>query len=171
MPSQNLDDESTKGKKNKAKEKSPLTKIIIAIVAINAAIGGYLYINKNKEKANTDIVLEKKLEEFKPYYFKFNPVIIVNIPSKMGSKFLQIEVQVMSRKKVAIESVEAYAPSIRNDLIKLFSAKSYDEISTTEGKDNLRKEALLVIQKVIAQHTSDNDIGIEEVLFTSFITQ
>jgi len=156
---------SKKGKTAKEK-KSPLAMIIIALLVINTGVVSYLFLNQSSKKTESAEASEE--ESAKPLYYKFNPAFIINIPSRNGMKFLQVEVQVMARKQSAINAVEEYAPVIKNDLIVLFSSQDYDELMTPAGKENLRKATLNVIQKAIG-HSSN--AGVEEVLFTNFITQ
>ncbi|MBI2791104.1 MAG: flagellar basal body-associated FliL family protein [Gammaproteobacteria bacterium] len=105
----------------------------------------------------------------KPQYYKLKPSIVVNIPGVDKSRFLQVDVELMTRNSAGIENVEAYAPLIRNDLITLFSTQKYDDLVTVEGKEELRKKALEIVQKVMKQNTGEPVI--EQVLFTNFVSQ
>ena len=58
---------------------------------------------------------------------------------------------------------------IRNKLVLLFSAKTSQELSTSEGKDTLRKDAKKAIQKVLKSETGKG--GVEAIFFTSFVMQ
>ena len=60
-------------------------------------------------------------------------------------------------------------PAIRNNLVLLFSSQSYERVSTLEGKEALREEALGVVQEVLEQETGDP--GVEAVYFTSLVMQ
>lgn len=104
-----------------------------------------------------------------PQFFPIRPAIVVNIPSKGRIRFLQIQVDIMSRDDDVIEDLEAYAPLIKNELISLFSSQNYAEMVTVEGKETLRKEALKRVQKVMSEQAGVE--GIEQILFTSFVTQ
>jgi len=75
----------------------------------------------------------------------------------------------MSRHKEVEEQVKNHMPVIRNNLVLLFSSQTYDSVSTLEGKEALREEALTVIQKILEEETGDP--GIEAVYFTSFVMQ
>ena len=62
-------------------------------------------------------------------------------------RFLQVTVEVMTRDPATAELIKKNDPMIRNDLLMLFGNQTYETISTREGKEQLRAEAL----KVVAQ--------------------
>lgn len=104
-----------------------------------------------------------------PKFYPIRPAFVVNIPSKGRIRFLQIQVDVMSRDDDVIDDVETYEPLIKNELVSLFSTQTYEGVITPEGKERLRKEALARVQKVMRDQAGVE--GIEQILFTSFVTQ
>ncbi|MBN4079189.1 flagellar basal body-associated FliL family protein, partial [Beggiatoa alba] len=89
--------------------------------------------------------------------------------SQGKARFLQITVEVMTRDVTVPDKVKLHMPVIRNNLMLLFSDQSYDSVSTLEGKESLREEALEVVQQILEEETGDP--GIEAVYFTSFVMQ
>ncbi|HVF15450.1 MAG TPA: flagellar basal body-associated FliL family protein, partial [Steroidobacteraceae bacterium] len=61
-------------------------------------------------------------------------------------------------------------PMIRNDLIMLFGSQQYESISTREGKDKLRAEALATVAKIIDGEGGEGK-KVEQLFFTSFVMQ
>jgi flagellar protein FliL len=104
-----------------------------------------------------------------PQFFPIRPAFVVNIPSKGRIRFLQIQVDIMSRDDDVIDDIETYAPLIKNELVSLFSNQTYEGVVSPEGKERLRKEALKRVQKVMSEQAGVD--GIEQILFTSFVTQ
>ncbi len=104
-----------------------------------------------------------------PQFFPIRPAIVVNIPSKSRIRFLQIQVDIMSRDSGVIDDLENYVPLIKNELVSLFSSQTYEDVISQTGRDNLRKEALLRVQKIMSEQAGV--VGIEQILFTSFVTQ
>ena len=102
-------------------------------------------------------------------YVALDPAFVVNFADGGKARFLQVTVEVMTRHKEVEEQVKNHMPVIRNNLVLLFSSQSYDTVSTLEGKEALREEALGVIQKIMEEETGDP--GIEAVYFTSFVMQ
>lgn len=105
----------------------------------------------------------------KPQFYKLKPAIVVNVPAIDKTRYLQIDVELMARKGTNVETIEAYGPLIRNDLIALFSNEKYEDIATAEGKEQLRKKALITVQKIMKKNTGD--VAVEQVLFTNFVSQ
>ncbi len=102
-------------------------------------------------------------------YLPLDPAFVVNFASQGKARFLQITVEVMTRDPVVPENVKLHAPVIRNNLMLLFSSQTYDSVSTLEGKETLREEALEVVQQILEEETGDP--GVEAVYFTSFVMQ
>lgn len=102
-------------------------------------------------------------------YLPIDPAFVVNFASQGKARFLQISVEVMTREAEVPEQVKLHMPAIRNNLVLLFSAQTFDSVSTLEGKEVLREEALEVIQEILEEETGD--VGIEAVYFTSFVMQ
>lgn len=104
-----------------------------------------------------------------PLFYQMKPDFLINIANDKQIKFLQIQVQISSRNPQMIANYEAYSPLIKHELIELFSRKTFAELSTEAGKERMRKEALLVIRKIMKKETGK--IGVEDVFFTSFLMQ
>ena len=108
-------------------------------------------------------------EELPAVYIPIDPAFVVNFASQGRARFLQISVEVMTRDPAVPPLVEQHLPVIRNNLMLLFSSQTYDSVSTLEGKETLREEALAVIQEILEEETGDP--GVEAVYFTSFVMQ
>ncbi len=102
-------------------------------------------------------------------YLPIDPAFVVNFASQGKARFLQVTVEVMTRDPLMPDQITLHMPVIRNNLMLLFSSQSYDGVSTLEGKEALREEALEVVQQILEEETGDP--GIEAVYFTSFVMQ
>jgi flagellar FliL protein len=102
-------------------------------------------------------------------YLPIDPAFVVNFASQGKARFLQVTVEVMTRDPAVPDKVKLHMPVIRNNLMLLFSDQSYDSISTLEGKEALREQALEVVQQILEEETGDP--GVEAVYFTSFVMQ
>ena len=115
---------------------------------------------------------EEESADHKPgpaIYIPIEPAFVVNFASQGKARFLQVTVEVMTRKPSVPDLVKQHLPVIRNNLMLLFSSQTYDVVSTLEGKEGLREEALSVIQDILEEETGDP--GVEAVYFTSFVMQ
>ncbi|RUM64698.1 MAG: flagellar basal body protein FliL [Sulfurospirillum sp.] len=90
---------------------------------------------------------------------------IVNLFSEDGSRYLKTTINLeMSLEELATE-LDAKKPLIRDIIIKALSAKSYEEISTIAGKENLKDEIVANVNAVL------KDGKINNVFFTDFVIQ
>jgi flagellar FliL protein len=102
-------------------------------------------------------------------YLALDPAFVVNFQGQGRAKFLQVSVEVMTRDQGILEAIQQHMPAIRNNLILLFSNQDYDNVSTIDGKEALREEALEEVQSILEEETGDP--GVEAVYFTSFVMQ
>lgn len=102
-------------------------------------------------------------------YVSLEPPFVVNFEGNSAARFLQISVDVMSRKAEYTEHIKKHMPVIRNNLVLLFGSQTYDKVNTLKGKEDLRQKALAEVQKILEEETGD--AGIEALYFTSFVMQ
>ena len=105
-----------------------------------------------------------------PLYLALDPPLVVSFEDQSSIRFLQVTVQVMSRDDEIIEAVEAHMPVIRNNLLMLFGSQTVADLTNREAKEQLRKDTLAEVRKVLKQ-TTGRKKGLEEVYFTSFVVQ
>lgn len=104
-----------------------------------------------------------------PVYFSIDPSFTVNLVDARGMRFLQVNVDVMSRDEEVISKVEAYLPRVRNDLIMLFTKLSKDDVNTEASRLKIQADALAVINKVLKDESGK--AGVEAVYFSKFVMQ
>lgn len=102
-------------------------------------------------------------------YIPLNPAFVVNFTDTSKARFLQVTMEAMTRNPEVPGQIDNHLPAIRNNLVLLFSSQTYESVSTLDGKEILREEALSVVQEVLEQETGDP--GIEAVYFTSIVMQ
>ena len=74
-------------------------------------------------------------------------------------RFLQVSIQVMTRDHETSEMIKLHDPKIRNNMLMLLGSQTYDTISTMEGKEGLRKQALETIAKVVDEEGGEGEEG------------
>lgn len=103
-------------------------------------------------------------------YLDMSPAFIVSYPYQGRQRYLQASLSVMSRDQAALDAIVEHMPVIRHNLLNLFTAQMLDVAeSPSSGIEELRNLATEEV-KAILHHEIGRD-GIEEVLFTSFVTQ
>ncbi|HEY6482531.1 MAG TPA: flagellar basal body-associated FliL family protein [Steroidobacteraceae bacterium] len=105
-----------------------------------------------------------------PLYAALDPPFVVNFNGEQSARFLQVAVQVMTRDPATVELLKANDPVVRNDLLLLFGNQKVDVVSTREGKEHLRADALAAVRNIVAGAGGHSD-HVEAVYFTSFVMQ
>ena len=106
-----------------------------------------------------------------PIYHTLDSGLVVNFRNdgRARARYLQVGIEVMSRDPGAIAALQTHNAVIRNNLIMLFSDKSFEELSSREGKENLQREALAEVQRVMQLHHGSP--AVESLYFTGFLMQ
>lgn len=103
-------------------------------------------------------------------YQGLHPALVVNFRDAAGdSHFMQVEMEVMARDQDIINAVKDHTPVIRNNLILLYGGVQYENITTREGKEQMLKDGLREIQKVMDARVGSPNV--EALYFTSLIIQ
>lgn len=127
--------------------------------------GAFLAISVNVVQAGSDTMPSELSGE----YVALNPTFIVNLNTTGKPLYAQVDVEL----KLEGENIQAYIKyhlaAIRHELIMLFSSKNRADVKTRGGRDDLRKEALKRVQRVLK--SEEGFTGVEQVLFTKFVVQ
>nr|WP_208415212.1 flagellar basal body-associated FliL family protein [Xanthomonas euroxanthea] len=164
------EDKDDKGEKKKGGKK--LLLIAVGVVVLAAAGGGawFFFGHKGEEKGGKHDA-PKVAEVPKPaQYFPMDPAIVVNLADPGdGPQYLQVEVQLVTRDPEDLKLITENAPAIRAHLLMLLSQVKAADVADLVGKQKLQKAALAEAQKVMTGETGKKCV--EELLFTSFVTQ
>lgn len=129
--------------------------VLVALLVLNmvfiAAVGFMLWSGRKKEQAEPrlDQVIkgESNAEkqdavEHENTMGKVVPLetFIVNLAGTKGRKVLKVNMEIEVKGETVIQEIDSRKAQIRDFIIIILSSKNYDEISTREGKDNLRNE-------------------------------
>jgi flagellar FliL protein len=158
--------------------KSSKTLVIVASLVLAAtAAGGGAYWFLAQGDSDTAVLEEdgkakskKEAPKAPAIYVELDPPFVVNFEAKGVTRFLQVAIQVLTRDPSTAELVKLHDPVIRNDLLMLFGNQTYDAISTREGKEKLREEALQAVAAIVNAEGGTGK-NIEQLYFTSFVMQ
>jgi flagellar FliL protein len=92
----------------------------------------------------------------------------VNFEEGSAVRFLQITMELMAHDKAAIDGATKNVPLLRNNLLLLMSNRDYTTLMSREGKEKLRQEALVEVNKILKKEGSP---AVDDLLFTSFVVQ
>jgi len=169
-----------------AKPKGGALKIIIivllSILVIGGSVAATLYFagvfpgaeqtsgGEDEAKNSSKSKKDKKDKEARPaIYFTFEQPFVVNFIDKNQIRYLQINVDVMSRDQQVIDSINVHLPKIKNNFLVLFSDLDFDMITNAAGKQKLRELALEELRKILKDEEGNDDV--EALYFTGFVMQ
>lgn len=148
--------------------------VLVSLLAAAAAGGAVYFFAAGKGGPETAEKADAAKAPAKPkgpaLYVKMDPPFVANFEATGLVRFLQVSVEIMTRDPVTSDLLKQHDPMIRNDLLMLFGNQQYENISTHEGKDQLRAQALEAVKKIIAQEGGDAK-KVEQLYFTSFVMQ
>jgi len=90
---------------------------------------------------------------------------LVNLADKESRRYLKLKVELEINSEGTKEELQQFLPHIRDSLILLLSSKTYLDISSLEGKQQLKNE---IKQRVAAIPGGKK---VSNVLFTEFVAQ
>jgi flagellar protein FliL len=159
----------------KGKSRGKLFLIIVigaAVVLLGAGVGAALWLTSEKHPAAGGGSEPKAAPppSGPPLFVGLEPPFVVNFDAEQAVRFLQVAVQLETRDPATIELLKTNDPIVRNDLLLLFANQKYAQLSTREGKEALRGQALEAVRKVLAA-AGGHPERLEAVYFTSFVMQ
>ena len=166
------------------KPKGNMVLIIVIVLLVVLLIGGgaaaFLMLGGNHEdpaKAQAgapqaqDVKTEKKKSGKKSTdHLTIGPMypmaqFVVNLLSESGNRFLKVVIDLeLSDPKLQPE-MDRKKSLIRDIIIRTFSSKTFEEVSTLKGKDKLKDEVL----DKINENLSDGQV--KNIYFTDFVVQ
>ncbi len=152
-----------------APAKSKMLVIVLCSLLAAGAAGGAVYFmtDRNSEADNVEALPVAKARAI---YSKFDPPFVVNFQNKGMMRFLQVSIEVMTRDPATAAMLEQHDPKLRNDLLMLLGGQTFETLSSREGKEQLRAEALKAVADVIAAEGGKPE-NVEQLYFTSFVMQ
>ncbi|GMR15970.1 MAG: hypothetical protein BMS9Abin31_0269 [Gammaproteobacteria bacterium] len=102
-------------------------------------------------------------------FIPLNPPIVVNIMDGERIRHMQVIIEIKLVDPANSSKIDLHKGPIRHELILLLSSQDAGTISSALGKEQLRKDALEAIQKVLQE--LEGDPIVEALYFTNFIIQ
>jgi flagellar protein FliL len=166
-------DAAAGGEKKGGNSKKMIMLAVLALLVIGASVGGTLLAIKMLAPPPppdpAEAVAEKDPLPEPAIYFSMSPPVIVNFNVKGRQRFLQVEIDVMTRERDVVSAIELHKPMIMNSLVLLIGGQDYFELLTAEGKELLRQQCLQEVQRLLQKEIGKP--GIEQIFFTNFVMQ
>lgn len=162
------------------KPKGNMVLIIVVVLLVVLLIGGgaaaFLLLGSHDEAAvatttQQDVKTDKKKSNKKSTdHLVIGPMypmtqFVVNLLSESGNRFLKVAIDLeLSDPKLQPE-MDHKKSLVRDIIIRTFSSKTFEEISTLKGKDKLKEEVLDKINENLS------DGYVKNIYFTDFVVQ
>lgn len=102
-------------------------------------------------------------------FISLSPPIIVNIRDGNSIRHMQVIIEIKLTDPSLKAKIDLHKGPIRHELILTLSSQESGNISSAKGKEQLRKDALAAVQKVLQD--LEGEPIIESLYFTNFIIQ
>lgn len=146
--------------------------VVILLAAGGAAGGGYYFATKKSAAAPAtgDAAKTEAAAVSGPaLYLTMQPAFIVNLADEQASRYLQVEMEAMSRDSKALDDLKNHMPHIRNSLLLLLGQRRATDLVARADKEKLQAEVLAEVRRIMEKETGKP--GIDAVYFTSFVMQ
>ncbi len=180
-----MDDEEVVAKKPKQKSNLLLILLLVmtTLLLLTVSVAATLYFTgafdqkqavAAEEDSASDQAAENKGKKGKkelgpPVYVQLGDPMVVNFVVDNQIRYLQVQMEVMTRKAELADKIQVHMPLIRNNLLLMFSDLDYATISSFSGKQKIRAEALAEVQSIMKEQ--EGDPAVEELYFTTFVMQ
>jgi flagellar FliL protein len=176
----------SKGEKFKKLLAKPAVKWAGIILLIISVLGGISFATLNylgvfdeaenakqmTENTNESLVNEVSggvKESVIASYYPFEPKFVVNFMARGRQRFMQLGLSLRVPNAEAIAFLTQHEPLLKNSLIMLISSQDFMALHTDTGRQNLQKEILNTVRKIMTEEVGDPVV--EQVYFTDYVMQ
>jgi flagellar FliL protein len=148
--------------------------IIIALVGlllVGASVGLTVWLVGGGSDEEAAVEAEESEEMVKQAAYLPLETMVVNFADGSRARYLQVDIQFMAYEPQVLKAVEEHMPVIRNDILVLLGGQSFEQVSTREGKEQLRKQILDAANRILKQQAALKGEGLQAVYFTNFVMQ
>ncbi len=153
------------------KKKSKLLPVVLLLLVLGGAGGGVAYKMLVLDKAEDgEVAEEAEPKKAEPVYIELRPAFVINLADQDASRFVQLEIDLMSRLADAPLYIETHMPAIRHQMVMDLSSRGYDQLRSIEGKQLALDQIRDRVNGILLDNTGKDGV-IEEVYFSSFVMQ
>lgn len=102
-------------------------------------------------------------------YIELAPSFVTNYGGPGPLHYLKADIVVRVSGERGVEAVRYHMPQLRHHLVMLLSRQTSESIATTDGKEQLRQQALTEVQEVLLKEEGASYVT--DLLFNGFIVQ
>jgi flagellar protein FliL len=150
--------------------KTVLIIIISVAVLFMGMVGAGFFILWNKISqvpVDPSKVAEMSVEEEENVIGPLYPLdtMIVNLSDDGGKRYLRVTMALELSDPESVDTIESRLPQIRDAVLMILPTKTYDDVSTTDGKIALRNQIMEKINTLMTKGRVNN------IYFTEFVVQ
>ncbi len=153
--------DASAGKKPAWKKWLPIA--LLALVGAGAAGGWFMWKGNSSKKESAEP------QAAAPQPPVFHPLEPFTVNLNGDGLFLQTALTLQLASQKDVDQLKLYLPQVRSRLLMLISSKSGEEISSTEGKQQLIEEIMARVREPFAPGLPE--VKISNVFITSFVIQ
>lgn len=152
----------------KKKSRKPVW-IVVAVLFLGAGGGGGWWWWQGQQASAAAAHKKSAPARAPAQYFALEPAFVVNLVDDDAVRYLQADVQLVTRDADTRAAFETHAPAIRNRLLLLFGQQSSAQLAQRSGKERLQTAAMNEVRQVLKKEGAADKV--EAVIFTSLVTQ
>lgn len=159
----------------KKKLKMMLLILVGVLVVAGVSVGGTLFLldpgsaDSAEDAGMTDEEMAAATMAGPANYLAMQPAFVVNFNEAGRTRFLQLELSLVSRDGAAIDMANMHMPLLRNNILQTLAEQDFETLKTMEGKEQLVASLTATVQATIEEKLGRP--GFETVLFRSFVMQ
>ena len=155
-------------------KRSMSTLILLAIVAIMLGVGGHMvwtslmkgkYQEKKEDSQVSKSNSTSKDDETKMVFPLESFIVNLADNTGLGKRYLKVTLAMEVNEEDEKKMVEAHTAELRDTILLLLSSRSFREISTMDGKLELKQALLSRINQAIGR------VVVRKLYFTEFVVQ
>lgn len=145
--------------------------IVVSVVVLGGGAGGGWWWWQQQQAASAEAARKAPVAtaRVQAQYYALEPAFVVNLTDEEAVRYLQADLQLMTRDDATLAAFAAHAPAIRNRLLLLFGQQSAAQLAQRSGKERLQEAALGEVRKLLKGEGAPDKV--EAVIFTSLVTQ
>lgn len=142
--------------------------ILVLLSSAGAAVAIYMVMDQRND-GSEDAEMQQAMELESPIFMRIEPFTVNLADDSYGSRLLYTGVTLRVGNESSKAILEEHMPQVRSRLLMLLSGKQADELTSSEGKQQL---AQAIVDRLNVPLTENQPpLDLREVLFTDFIVQ
>jgi len=142
--------------------------ILVLLSSAGAAAAIYLVLDQ-RNSSDSGEAQQQTVELTPPVFTRIEPFTVNLADDRYGSRLLYTGITLRVGNEQSKTIIEEHMPQVRSRLLILLSGKKANELTSTEGKEELAQAIISRLNVPLTENQPPLDL--REVLFTEFIVQ